>query len=134
MGDSQQSNEGEVSSVEPTEVSVTPPEEGKEQQQVDEFAKLLESELPIPEVPTTDTNSPLPSPDALNRYRTALYNYYIQYYARHYIKQLRNAIEGDHVGKVFGACGVGEYVWTYAWDRRICVYHAEVRVRVCTSR
>merc|ERR1712137_946307 len=40
-------------------------------------------------------------------------------------RELRNAIEGDHVGKVFGACGVGEYVWTYAWDRRICVYHAE---------
>merc|ERR1711862_563114 len=34
-------------------------------------------------------------------------------------------IEGDHSGKVFGACKVGCRVWTYAWDSRICVYNEE---------
>merc|ERR1712137_548054 len=74
----------------------SPNEQDKEEEQSQqpnkdqEFDNLLASELPVPEVPTREGES-IPPADALHRYRTALYNYYIQYYARHYLKQLRTA-------------------------------------------
>lgn len=60
-----------------------------DENEVDDLDQVLKSSLPIPSVPKAKEGSVLPSTEEITAYRNELYNYYIQYYARYYISELR---------------------------------------------
>merc|ERR1712137_1482749 len=55
-----------------------------------EFDDLLASQLPVPQAPKSEEEGKLPEDSKIKEYRANLYNYYIQYYARFYMAQLRS--------------------------------------------
>ena len=60
------------------------------EEELDDFDKQLKEELAIPEPPLVKDDK-MPSNESILEYRNQLYNYYIQYYARFYLLELRKS-------------------------------------------